>query len=83
MDHYTPLLAITVPAITALIGLIVVTRAMLKGWQDWLALQSQNPGQSPGHPLTNPGQSPGTRIEIADLKERVRQLEAIAAGVEL
>ena len=26
---------------------------------------------------------PAARIELADLKERVRQLEAIAAGVDL
>ena len=30
-----------------------------------------------------PVHSAGSRIEIADLKERIRKLEAIAAGVDL
>lgn len=30
-----------------------------------------------------PAPSTGSRIEVADLKERVRKLEAIAAGIEL
>jgi len=31
----------------------------------------------------SPSTSPAARIEIADLKERVRKLEAIAAGVDI
>ena len=35
----------------------------------------------PGDVMPMP--SAGARIEIADLKERIRKLEAIAAGVDL
>jgi hypothetical protein len=64
-------------------GLVVVTIAALKGWRDWIALQrlsieGHRPAESGGGPPT-----PMARIELADLKERVRKLEAIAAGVDL
>ena len=35
------------------------------------------------HGSTTPAPSAGARIEIADLKERIKKLEAIAAGVDL
>ena len=68
-------------AIAALLGLVVIAVAALKGWRDWLALKNRELDRA--HPdAVQPG--PGTaRIEIADLKERVRKLEAIAAGVDL
>lgn len=70
-------------AVTGLIGLVIVTQAALKGWRGWLDLRkleldSRSEGQTAAAPP-----SPGSRIELADLKERVRKLEAIAAGVDL
>lgn len=66
----------------ALAGLGMVTTAMLSGWRGWLALkQQQLTRDAVVHEPAAP--SAGTRIEIADLKERIRKLEAIAAGVEL
>lgn len=65
----------------ALLGLVVMVLAGLRGWRDWLDLQRlQLAGRtdSDGHPVT----SSGARIELADLRERVRKLEAIAAGVD-
>ena len=65
----------------ALIGLVVVALAGLKAWRDWLELQRfQLAGRSDrdGAPVA----TSGARIELADLKERVRKLEAIAAGVD-
>lgn len=58
----------------------------LKGWNGWLALKraeldlaaGQHFGSSTPAPL-----STGMRIDVADLKERVRKLEAIAAGIDL
>jgi hypothetical protein len=65
-----------------LAGLVVVTCAMLKGWREWIALQRLSiEGRGPVEGGAAPG--PMARIEIADLKERVRKLEAIAAGVDL
>lgn len=74
-----PTLYITVAA-ASLAGIGILTAATLKGWREWLALrrleieQAQRDGMPP---------SAGSRIEIADLKERIRKLEAIAAGVDL
>ncbi len=67
-------------AITSLAAVTIVSVTMLSGWRGWLALQQQRLGDKP---LATPTPNAGTRIEIADLKERIRKLEAIAAGVEL
>ena len=68
-------------AVAALLGLVVIAVAALKGWRDWLALKSRELDRvHPGEAQPGPG---AARIEIADLKERVRKLEAIAAGVDL
>ncbi|HEX8446183.1 MAG TPA: hypothetical protein VF649_06165 [Sphingomonas sp.] len=68
-----------IAAVAALAGLIVATHAALTGWRGWLDLrrieiETRRDVAAP---------SPGARIELADLKERIRKLEAIAAGVEL
>jgi hypothetical protein len=53
--------------------------AGLKAWNGWLELKKMELSQGcaeRGLPPT------GGRIEIADLRERVRKLEAIAAGID-
>ncbi len=62
-------------------GLGAASWAALKGWQGWLELKrfELTHGGSSDRTL----QPAGGRIEIADLKERVRKLEAIAAGIDL
>ena len=75
----------------ALIALIVIAGAALQGWQGWLALKRhelevrQRRGGDPE--LVEPGRGgsreAAARIELADLRERVRKLEAIASGVDL
>lgn len=69
-------------ATAALAGLAMVTAAALSGWRGWLALKTQELAgrRDADHPVA-PNAS--ARIEIADLRERIRKLEAIAAGVEL
>jgi len=68
-------------ATAALLGLVVIAVSALKGWQGWLELKSRELDRAhPAEALPGPG---AARIEIADLKERVRKLEAIAAGVDL
>ncbi len=67
-------------AATTLAAVAIVSVTMLSGWRGWLALQHQRLGDARMAPATP---NAGTRIEIADLKERIRKLEAIAAGVEL
>lgn len=65
-------------------GLVVVTIAALKGWRDWIGLQRMAIEGRPGASDPQAGvPSSAARIELADLRERVRKLEAIAAGVDL
>lgn len=72
-----------VMAAAGLAGLAMLTYAMLTGWRGWLAFKSQELHAS-GEPARGPAlPNAGARIEIADLKERIRKLEAIAAGVDL
>lgn len=72
--------------VAALIGLAIVAAAALAGWNAWLALrsreieQSHRPGLTPILATCNPSLA---RIEIADLRERVRKLEDIAAGIDV
>lgn len=52
----------------------------LKGWQAWLDFKRLELAAQTG----DHGLPPATgRIELADLKERVRKLEAIASGIDL
>ncbi len=68
----------------SLIGLVVVAAALLRAWHGWLELKRQELDRNAHHPASADGSSIGTaRIELADLKERIRKLEAIASGVEL
>lgn len=69
----------------AIIGVVIVALIALRGWQGWLCLKERELEHS-GQPRSEieGGSSIGAaRIEIADLKERLRKLEAIASGVDL
>lgn len=73
-------------ASAGLAGLAMVTLAGLAGWRGWLSLKQQELATIGvvGHePVADATPNAGARIEIADLKERIRKLEAIAAGVDL
>ena len=71
-------------ATAGLAGLGMVTAAGLAGWRGWLALKRQELSLAHhGDPAQPVPTNAGARIEIADLKERIRKLEAIAAGVDL
>ncbi|MBX7495228.1 hypothetical protein K3172_05100 [Qipengyuania sp. 6B39] len=66
----------------SLIGLVIVAAALLQGWRGWLDLRSRE--LEHGTPQRQEGSPMGAaRIEIADLRERIRKLEAIASGVDL
>jgi hypothetical protein len=71
-------------AATALLGLVVIVAATLKGWQGWLALKDRElQVHRPLREIEGGAGEGAARIEIADLKERIRKLEAIASGVDL
>ncbi len=67
-------------AVAGLIGLGIVALTVLTLWQGWLRLKLTELERQ-RHPADHP--LGVTRIELADVKERLRKLEAIAAGVDL
>jgi hypothetical protein len=73
-------LTMAVLAASILIGMAAASWAGLKAWNGWLELKKMELTQIAGER----GLPPATgRIEIADLRERVRNLEAIAAGIDI
>ena len=68
-------------ALTALAATAMLSLTALRGWRGWLELKRAELQQN-GH-IDTAAPSAGSRIEVADLKERIRKLEAIAAGVDL
>ncbi len=70
--------ALIAASIMLAIGIAAI--ATLKGWRDWLDLKRMELVSGRTDAILPPT---GGRIEIADLKERVRKLEAIAAGIDL
>lgn len=63
-----------------LAGFGTISWATLKGWQGWLELKRLELSQGCSERTVPPATG---RIELADLRERVRKLEAIAAGIDL
>ena len=76
-----PYIYVTVSA-ASLAGVAMLTTAGLAGWRGWLQLKRTELDQIHGAGAA-PVSNAGARIEMADLKERIRKLEAIAAGVDL
>ena len=70
-----------------LFGICVIAFAVLRAWQGWLELKRQELERF--HRTGAPAEIEGgaavgaARIELADMKERIKKLEAIASGVEL
>jgi hypothetical protein len=73
-------LSMAMLAASVVIALGLASWAALKGWQGWLELKRYELSHLAGDRTLPPA---GNRIEIADLKERIRKLEAIAAGIDL
>ncbi len=75
-------------AASALLAIAMLSASVLLGWRGWLALKQRElemlRAQPEGRREMEGGSREGmARIEIADLKERIRKLEAIANGVDL
>lgn len=68
-------------AASSLIATAMIAAAGLKGFSSWLELKRGELNLMRDRDA--PAPSTTSRIEIADLKERLRKLEAIAAGVDL
>ena len=73
-------ITMAVLATSLLVGMAAASWAGLKAWDGWLELKKMELAQVTGERGLPPA---GGRIEIADLRERVRKLEAIAAGIDI
>ena len=67
-------------SVSVLAGIAAASWAGLKAWNGWLDLKRLELSQAVGDRTLPPATG---RIEIADLRERVRKLEAIAAGIDI
>ena len=69
-------------AAAALIGLAILARTALTAWNGWLDLKRAELAR-PAETGTGPhGNLALGMIDLSDIKERLRKLEAIAAGVD-
>lgn len=79
---------------SSLTAIAIVAFATLRGWQGWLSWKQHElqhvstHGDAPRRGIDTEDREGGSamgaaRIEISDLKERIRKLEAIASGVDL
>ena len=70
-------------AATSLLGLGLVAAALLRAWEGWLALKRREL-DAVANGRRDPDDTRGVApITLADLRERIRKLEAIANGVDL
>lgn len=62
--------------------MILMAYTIVKIWNEWISYKRAELDifRQDGQPASP---TPMSRIEVADLKERVRKLEAIAAGIDL
>lgn len=64
-----------------LAALGIMLFAALKGWQGWLDLKRLELEGGQARPASHGGMA--ERIEVADLKERIRKLESLAACIDM
>jgi len=74
-----PMTTITLASF-GLLALGIALLAALKGWQGWLEIKRL---ELAGSARSEPRSPAMERIEIADLKERIRKLESIAACIDI
>lgn len=77
---------IMIIAAASLLAVAIISATILRLWGDWMRFKHSQ--LSLRHSGLNASDSASSgnanaRIELADLKERLRKLEAIAAGVDL
>lgn len=77
------LFATTVAGAFGLAALLLSCHFAIRAWNGWLELKKLE--LASGRPQADEpvSASGGDRIEIADLKARIRKLEAIASGIDL
>ena len=70
-------------AATSLLGLGLVAAALLRAWEGWLALKRRELDAIARGDADRDELRGAAPIALADLRERIRKLEAIARGVDL
>lgn len=73
-------LTVAMIGVSVLLAMGLACVAGLKGWQAWLDFKRLELASQTGDHSLPPATG---RIELADLKERVRKLEAIASGIDI
>ena len=76
-----PVESLLVLSTASLVGLGLVGGFATWAWAGWLRLRAREIEQGQ-HGMAGDLPAIGQRIDLADLKERIRKLEAIAAGVD-
>ncbi len=80
-----PMIILTIAA-ASLLAVAIISATIIRLWRDWINYKQselsyvQNTANAGGQGSAH---NANARIELADLKERLRKLEAIAAGVDL
>jgi hypothetical protein len=74
-----PVESLLVLSTASLVGIALVGGLAAWAWAGWLRLRQH---ELDGHRHHGDLPAIGQRIDLADLKERIRKLEAIAAGVD-
>jgi len=75
---------LVVMSASSIVALAMLGLVWAWSWKGWLDLKRQQLGStSAGGEDLMPTPQVGSRIELADLRERVKKLEAIAAGVDM
>jgi hypothetical protein len=62
-----------------LAGIALLSFALLRGWEDWLRLRRLELSKNGTRRHPSPASQ---RLELLDLRSRVKRLEAIADGME-
>lgn len=75
--------AVLTLSLAGLAGVGITAATTLKGWQGWLKLKQMELEKAMERGQGGYPPSPAQRIDLADLKERIRKLEAIAAGIDV
>ena len=70
-------------AVTGLAALAMMIAAASRGWRGWLDLKRAELDRIGAHQPDAARLPAAERIEMADMRERIRKLEAIASGVDL
>ncbi|HET9335558.1 MAG TPA: hypothetical protein VFO12_04025 [Sphingomicrobium sp.] len=73
-------LSVALIGASVLLAMGLASIVALRGWQAWLDFKRLELASQTGDHGLPPA---GGRIELADLKERVRKLEAIASGIDI